>query len=145
MMPRSARTLQAFLLPICLALSLSACGGGETGSPSSGPAPVPSDVLSWEPPTRFSDNLPLEPLEDLDRYEVYVKTTSTFTAEDLPVAEVSALDPAGAGGPEVATDFVMNHLRPFVQAGTRYYVSLRAVGIDGQKSGFMTPVAWDVL
>jgi hypothetical protein len=42
-------------------------------------------------------------------------------------------------------EFILNDIQQFIGAGNRHYVSLKVVGVDGQKSGFMPPVIWDTI
>lgn len=117
-------------------------GGGETAAAPSGPV----SALGWDPPGSYSDNAALDPYQDLEYYEVYVREDRNFTDNDLPAALIKAVtdDPtAGGAGKKLETEFVLNNLGSFVGQGKLYYVSLKAVGVDGQKSAFMTPVSWD--
>ncbi len=144
---RGTLVLLSFLGILFLAAG---CGGGGESGPSQAPAPTAGTFLSWDPPARFSDNIPLEPREDLDHYELYLKEQPVFREEDQPVAILAAVEetvsPDGTTRTTVpAQEFFLGHLAPFVGTGKRYYVSLRAVGIDGQRSGFMSPVAWEAI
>ncbi|HSL91091.1 MAG TPA: hypothetical protein VK863_00460 [Candidatus Limnocylindrales bacterium] len=47
-------------------------------------------------------------------------------------------------GKKPTTEFSLEPLLPHTQPGKRYYVSIKAVGVDGLKSGFMPPVEWDL-
>jgi hypothetical protein len=118
---------------------LAGCGGGGGGgSQSQGPAPSgPASVLSWTPPTTYNDNAALDPERDLDYYEIYVRLDPNFGDSDLPKAEFQAV---AAGSP--VTEFTLE-LIPSLPADSRLYISMRAVGIDQQKSAFMAPLLWD--
>ena len=119
-------------------LLLAGCGGGGGASGSQGPAPSgPVSTLAWTPPTTYNDNVLLDPERDLVNYEIYVRQDPNFTDSDLPVAEF----PAVAAG-SLVTEFTLE-LIPSLPAGTQLFVSMRAVGIDQQKSAFMAPLAWD--
>lgn len=90
----------------------------------------------------------MDPYRDLDHYELFVRPDSNFTDSELPVALISAVTDAPASGGTSGSkilekEFILENVRPFIAPGNRHYVSLKAVGIDGQKSGFMTPVTWD--
>jgi hypothetical protein len=85
----------------------------------------------------YNDNVALDPARDLDYYEIYVRPDPDFTDNDLPVIQVSAI---AAGSP--VTEFTLE-LIPSLPPGNRLYVSMRAVGIDHQKSVFMAPLLWD--
>jgi len=130
---------------------LGACGGGGESPQAQAPAPPPSgpvSVLAWDPPANYADNAAMDPYRDLDHYELYVRTDGNFTSTDLPVALIAAVTdaPPSGGNPGskiLEKEFILENVEPFIPPGNRHYVSLKAVGIDGQKSGFMTPVAWD--
>ena len=118
------------------------CGGGGETAGSSGPL----SALGWDPPAAYSDNAALDPYQDLEYYEVYVRQDQNFTESDLPVALIKAVtdDPTANGnGKKLETEFILEHLTPFITQGKLYFVSLKAVGVDGQTSEFMTPVSWD--
>ena len=131
-------------------LLLAGCGGGGEGgtSQSQGPAPSgPVSVLAWTPPTTYNDNLPLDPERDLDYYEIYVRQDPNFTDSDQPAIQIAAVaatvSPDGrtlARSP--VTEFTLESI-PSLPAGNQLFVSMRAVGVDRQKSAFMDPVAWD--
>jgi len=75
------------------------CGGGggsssSEGTPPPAGAPLPARVLSWEAPTSYVDTTAMDPVTDLDRFEIHVNETGTFADADPPVAAVSAVDPA---------------------------------------------------
>jgi len=139
------------------ALLLAGCGGGGGGS-AGGEAPGvppagPVTVLTWDPPARFSDNEPVDPYRDIDHYEVYAREDANFTNSDLPVIVIPAMSsvdstraPSTAGvkkGKKPNSEFTLENLIPYISKANRQYVSLKAVGVDGQKSAFMPPVAWD--
>jgi len=120
-------------------LLLAGCGGGGGDTPQ-GQAPPPSgpvSVLAWTPPTTYNDNVTLNPARDLEYYEIYVRQDANFTDSDLPLIQVAAV---AAGSP--VTEFTLE-LIPSLPAGSRLYVSMRAVGVDQQKSAFMAPLLWD--
>jgi len=126
---------------------LSGCGGGGESTTASIPPGVAS-ALAWDAPQTYEDNTPLDPYKDLDSYEFYVRNDPNFTENDLPMAEVAAvediLSPDGkAYLKNLTTLFNLDNLKPFLTPGARYYISIRAVGMGGLKSGFSQPVAWD--
>ncbi len=129
-------------------LLLAGCGGGGDTAESQGPAlSGPVSVLAWTPPTTYNDNVALEPERDLEYYEIYVRTDPNFTDDDQPLAQVAAV--AGTVSPDGLTvsrslvrEFTLE-LIPLLPTGGTLYVSMRAVGIDHQKSGFMAPLTWD--
>jgi len=131
---------------------LAGCGGGgsgDEGGTSQVPGPAPSgpvSVLSWAPPTTYNDNVSLDTERDLAYYEIFVRQDPNFTDDDLPVAQVAAV--AGGTSPDgltvarsLVTEFTLE-LLPSLPNGP-LYVSMRAVGIDQQKSAFMDPLLWD--
>jgi hypothetical protein len=81
----------------------------------------------------------LNPVTDLDRFEIHVNETGAFTDADAPMAEVTAVDPANR---TLTTSFNLANLSPDVTVGPKYYVSLRAVAITGLKSDFSPPVSF---
>jgi hypothetical protein len=117
---------------------LAGCGGG--GDTPQGQVPGPSgpvSALAWTPPTTFNDNVALDPERDLDYYEIYVRQDPNFTDSDLPAVQVA---PVAAG--TLVTEFTLE-LIPALPASSQLFVSMRAVGIDRQKSAFMAPLLWD--
>ena len=119
-------------------LLLAGCGGGGDTPQSQVPAPSgPVSVLAWAPPTTYNDNAVLDPGRDLDYYEIFVRQDANFTDSDLPVIQVAA---ATAGS--LVTEFTLE-LIPSLPAGNQLFVSMRAVGVDQQKSAFMEPLTWD--
>ena len=122
------------VLSCALGLLLSACGGGSSeGVGSSGGGTLPAKVLSWEPPTSYSDGTPLDPVTELDSYEIYVKEDGTFSDTDNEMAVLSAVDQTTG---QVTTSFDLANLSPFISAGVTYHVSIRAVSMNGLKSDF---------
>ena len=146
---RGSRNLP--LLAIAVGALLAGCGGGgdSPGLQNQSPGPsAPASVLAWDPPGNYADNLALDPYKDLDHYEVYVRQDVNFTSNDVPVALIAAVTDAPAaagvaGGKRLETEFILENIEPFIPQGSRHYVSMKAVGIDGQKSCFMPPVPWD--
>ena len=127
---------------------LAGCGGGGETPQSQGPAPSgPVTVLAWSPPLTYNDNAVLDPERDLDYYEIYVRHDPNFTDSDLPMIQVAAvaatLSPDGHTVVRApVTEFTLD-LIPSLPAGNQLYVSMRAVGVDRQKSAFMAPLTWD--
>jgi len=145
-----------FLIFILLTL-FSGCGGGGSGEISAGsvsapttppvtpPAtpppiePIPSKILSWQPPTKFLDDTPLEPAKDLESFEIYVRGDGSFTENDSPMALVSAVDSTSG---QLNTNFNLANLEAFISKGVVYQVALRAVAISGVKSAFSSPATF---
>jgi hypothetical protein len=127
---------------------LAGCGGGGDTPQSQGTAPSgPVSMLAWTPPTTYNDNVALNPQRDLDYYEIYVRQDPNFTDSDLPVSQVAAtaatLSPDGQTVVRsLVTEFPLE-LIPSLPAGSQLYVSMRAVGVDQQKSAFMAPLLWE--
>ena len=126
-----------FLALIASLAAFYGCGGG--GSSSESGTPLPSRVLSWEPPTSYVDTTAMNPVTDLDRFEIYVKETGTFTDTDVPMAALKAVD---AQTHTLATSFDLANLGGHLTVGPHYYVSLRAVALTGLKSDFSPPVSF---
>ena len=136
-------------LVIAIGALLAGCGGGGGGAPDQNPGPSgPVSVLTWDPPGNYADNAALDPLQDLDHYEVYVRLDGNFTDNDAPVAILAAVVDAPAsggspGGKTLEKEFILENIQPFIPPASRHYVSMKAVGIDGQRSRFMPSIAWD--
>jgi hypothetical protein len=81
----------------------------------------------------------MNPVTDLDRFEIYVNETGTFTDTDIPMAALRAADPQTH---TLATSFDLANLSAHLTAGPRYYVSLRAVALTGLKSDFSPRVSF---
>ena len=126
-----------FLALIAILATFSGCGGG--GSSSESGTPLPAKVLSWEPPTSYVDTTAMNPVTDLDRFEIYVNETGTYTDTDVPMAALRAVD---AQTHTIATSFDLANLGSHLTVGPRYYVSLRAVALTGLKSDFSPPVSF---
>ena len=132
--------MRMLLVGLAAMALLAGCGGGGGGETSQGQGPPPSgpvSVLAWTPPTTYNDNAAMDPARDLDYYEIYVRQDASFTDGDQPLIQVAAV---AAGSP--VTEFTLE-LIPSLPAGNQLFVSMRAVGVDQQKSAFMAPVAWD--
>ena len=128
-------------------LLLSGCGGAGDTPQSVGPTPSgPVSVVAWTPPTTFNDNAAMDPERDLDYYEIYVRKDPNFSDTDQPAIQVAAV--AGTLSPDGLTivrslvkEFTLE-LIPSLPADPQLYISMRAVGIDQQKSAFMAPLLW---
>jgi hypothetical protein len=81
----------------------------------------------------------MDPVTELDRFEIHVNETGTFADTDPPMAAVSAVDPATH---TLTTSFNLANLGPHVTTGPKYYVSLRAVALTGLKSDYSPPVSF---
>ena len=123
------RKLISLTILFVIGIFLMGCSGGSSG----GGETLPSKVLSWQPPTAYSDNTSLDASTDLDSYEIYVKEDGNFSDNDNEMASVSAT--GGAAG-EVNTSFNLANLAPFIEKGITYHVSIRAVANNGLKSDF---------
>jgi hypothetical protein len=134
-----------FLALIVALATFSGCGGGGSSAESGTPPPVgsgtplPARTLSWEPPISYVDQTPMNPATDLDRFEIYVNESGSFTGADSPMAAVSAVDPATH---LLTTSFNLANLSPHLTAGPKYYVSMRAVALTGLKSDFSPSVSF---
>jgi hypothetical protein len=128
-------------------LLLAGCGGGGESAEVTAPEGLAS-VLAWDPPQTYEDSTPLDPYRELDYYEFYLRGDDSFSDDDLPVAQVAAvtnvLAPDGTVTLQtLTTEFNLQNLLPFVPPGPTCFLSIRAVGVDGLKSGFSQPVAWN--
>ncbi|GAB4229727.1 MAG: hypothetical protein OHK0028_03870 [Deltaproteobacteria bacterium] len=133
---------------IFAAALLAGCGGGgESPQSQTTPPTGAASVLAWAPPATFNDNTPLNPVTDIEFYELYLRPDPNFTESDPPAIQIAAVaDIPSQDGRSVVqgpvTEFTLE-LIPSLPNGNLLYVSMRAVGVDGQKSSFMTPVAWN--
>ena len=135
----TARIRTILVIVLCLMMAtFVGCGGGGESSSSEG-SPLPARTLSWEAPTSYVDTTAMNPVTDLDRFEIHVNKTGTFTDTDQPMAEVTAVDPATH---TLTTSFNLANLSPHVTVGPKYYVSLRAVAKTGLKSDYSPPVSF---
>ena len=135
----------------------SGCGGAGGGSAEGGapgvPPAGPVTVLTWDPPASFADNERMDPYRDIEHYEVYAREDANFTDSDLPAMVIPAMAsvdstqaPSTGGkknGKKLLSEFTLENLNPHVSKASRQYVSLKAVGVDGQKSAFTPPISWD--
>jgi hypothetical protein len=95
----------------------------------------------------------MDPYRDIDHYEIYAREDANFTHSDLPVMVIPAMTsvdstraPSTGGvksGKKPLMEFTLENLNPYISNASRQYVSLKAVGVDGQKSAFMPATAWD--
>jgi len=131
------------------ALSVGCGGGGETSQTGTAPASITESVLSWAPPETTADNTTIDPYQELDYYEIYVREDGNFTDDDPPVGQVDAVEDYRSTDGQTVSLALVNEfhldLLQDVPAATRLYVSMRAVGPDRQKSDFMDPVVWERL
>jgi hypothetical protein len=129
-------TTKTFLIVLSCAIGLllSACGGGSSdGVGSSGGETLPAKILSWEPPTSYSDGTLLDPVTELDSYEIYLNDDGNFSEMDDEMAVLSAINQTTG---QVTTSFNLANLSPFISKGVTYQVSIRAVAKNGMKSDF---------
>lgn len=112
------------------------CGGG--GSSESG-LTLPTKTLSWAPPSAYTDGSPLNPVTELDSFEIYVKQGGPFSGSDAPMALVGAVNPQTG---QIVTTFNLANLAPYISVGVQYQVCLKAVAITGAKSDFSAPATF---
>jgi hypothetical protein len=131
---------------IAMLSAISGCGGGGGSSsadpgggslPGGGPA-LPARTLNWEAPSSYTDGTPMNPIAELDRFEVYVNETGTFVDSEVPQAVLSAVDPSTR---QLTTSFDLANIAALT-SGPRYWVSLRAVALTGLKSDFSPPATF---
>jgi hypothetical protein len=114
-------------------LAIGGCSGG--GSP---PAPIDNapHILTWQPPTTWTDNTVLDPLRDLDRNDIALSDDGLFADNDV-VASVSAAD-NGA----VVNLFDLLMIRPGASAYPQW-VSVKTWAWDNACSEWAKPVLWE--
>ena len=111
---------------------LAGCGGGGDSSSGDGGTPLPAKILSWAPPSSYTDSTSLDPKTDLSEYEIYVNESGSFTNSDQPSAVVRAVDTTTH---TLTTSFNLANLG-YLSRGVTYRVSMRAVANTGLKSDF---------
>jgi hypothetical protein len=114
------------------------CGGGGGSSATDGSA-LPAKTLSWAAPESYTDNTSLNPITDLDGYEIFVNESGVFADADTPKAIVSAVDPSSH---TLVSSFNLANLAPYLSKGVVYRVSMRAVAVTGLKSDFSPPASF---
>ena len=117
---------------------LAGCGGGGASSSGDG-NPLPAKTLSWAAPDSYTDNTSLNPLTDLDGFEIYVNESGSFSDGDTPSAVVSAVNPSTH---TLTSSFNLANLAPYLTKGISYKVSMRAVAVTGLKSDFSPPASF---
>lgn len=122
---------------IAMGLSLIGCGG--MGSSEGVSSSIPARTLVWVAPAMFADNTPLNPVTDLDVFEVYVKADEYFSSNDSAMAVLNAFDSSTG---QVTATFNLAGLRPYLSDGVTYYVSIRAVAKNGMRSDFSLPATF---
>jgi len=143
---KALRTAKSLIGTLIVAACFAACGGGSEDLSNTTPAGS-SYILSWDIPETTVNDETINPYDDLDHYEIYVNTTGIFSDNDAPVAVISAVEDKTADNGEffkkLVTEFdlALLNLTELSSAQT-LYVSLRVVGVDGQKSDFMDPILW---
>ena len=125
------RRIYTVLPFVVIVAFLAGCGGGG-GSAEGGSVTYPAKILSWSPPAQYTNGTPLDPVTDLDRFEIYVNEDGVFSDTDNEMAAVSAT--SGTGQP--TTSFNLANLSPFLSQGVTYHVSIRTVALNGMKSDF---------
>lgn len=68
----------------------------------------------------------MDPARDLAWYEIYIRQDAAFGPDDKAFATVSPKD----------TKFNLANLAPLLDTGVEYYVAMRSVGLQGQKSAY---------
>jgi hypothetical protein len=126
------RRIHTILFFVIIIASLSGCGGGG-GTSASGSEIYPAKILTWSAPSQYTDGTPLNPVTDLDSFEIYINQNGTFSNAENEMAAVSATD-SGSGQP--TTTFNLANLAPFLSQGVTYHVSIRSVALNGLKSDF---------
>lgn len=126
---------------VVMGVLLCACGGGGSSSISPTPAPTPTPIptpssktVYWSPPQYFTDNTPLIPSRDLLGFEIYIKRDPSFGPADSPIATPSPLD----------TTYMLANVSPPLSQGVTYYISLRTVTVEGEKSDFSSTTSFSI-
>ena len=142
---KTLQTAKALIGSLIVAACLMNYGGGAKAANRGSSSQNFSYMLSWDVPLRTVNNKTINPYEDLYQYELYVSTTPNFSDSDTPVmffwAVEESLSKNGTVSKKLVSEFDLGFLN-LNDSSAPLYVSLRVVGFDGQKSGFMEPVAW---
>ena len=139
---KNLRTAKALVGSLIVAAFFAACGGAGVDATETTTSYMKSScMLSWDAPEMTVNNETINPYDDLYNYELYVSNTPSFSDTDTPVAFVSAVEDGDGGAKKLVTEFDLALLN-IDDASSTLYVSLRVVGVDGQKSDFMAPVTW---
>ena len=138
---KNLRTAKALVGSLVVAAFFAACGGAGVDATDTTASMKSSCMLSWDAPEMTVNNETINPYSDLYHYELYVSNNANFSDTDTPVAFVSAVEDGDGGAKKLVTEFDLALLN-LDGASSTLYVSLRAVGVDGQKSDFMAPVTW---
>lgn len=95
-------------------------------------------VLRWSAPQKFTNETTLNPKTDLQGYELFVKENgNTFTANDEPVALISATDNNG----NLIQSFNLTDLNVNIFSTNRtYYFCMRSIAKSGEVSVFSSVV-----
>lgn len=134
-------------LVIALAVSaiFASCSGSDVGvgtvsspTPDTGASEV--RILSWAPPSSYTDSSLLDPESELSEYHIYVNETGVFSGTDDPSAVVAAVDSAGSA----VTTFNLANIPSVSSPGATYYVSMRSVTQAGVSSDFSPVVSFSL-
>ena len=85
------------------------------------------------PPEFYTDSTTLNPVTNLDGFEIYVNESGSFGNGDISIAVISAVD---ATTHTLITSINLSNLGQYLSRGITYRVWMRAVAITGLKSGF---------
>ena len=122
---------------LILATILAACGGDFACDTET--ITGMSFLMTWEAPETTVDNEEINPYSELDHYELFINATGYFSEDDDPAVFISAVK-----GGKLVTQFDLALINTNeLPACPELYVSMKAVGIDGQKSDFMAPILWN--
>ena len=132
----------AILGTLVLAAFLAACNTGGSSSSTSSSDTVNMSIsymMTWDIPKATVDNQEINPFNEIDYYEIYVSVNGEFSDSDVPVAFVSAINDG-----KLVNQFDLSLIKAEgLPTYSQLVVSMRAVGVDGQKSDFMDPVLWN--
>ena len=139
---RTIKVLAASLIAIAFfAACRDGAGAKATNANANTSLMKSSYMFYWDAPETTVNNETINPYDDLYHYELYVSSTPYFYDTDIPVTFVSAVEEGEGGAKKLVTEFDLSLLN-IDNVFPTLYISLRAVGVDGQKSDFMDPVAW---
>jgi hypothetical protein len=131
---RNAGVRAAIAIGVMLLFGISATGCMkelENANILTDPAYRPA-TLSWTPPVTYEDGSPLDPASEIANYEIFVLRSPEPSPDDVPAAIVE-------GGEGRYFNLLLIMHGPEIGGS---WVTMRAVSVEGKKSGFAPSIPW---